>query len=303
MSPEDIGDIVIEAFACELPVPFIDAMARRSRAPVWINLEYLSAETWVEDCHAMASRHPTLALTKYFFFPGFSSRTGGLPAEHGLVQQRDAFQSSDIARTSFLARFNLNPAPGTRLVSLFCYPDAPVETLLSFFEQSPQTICLVPEGVARPAVERFLGAPAQAGAHARRGGCQVQVLPFVDQQDYDKLLWSCDFNFVRGEDSFVRAQWAARPFAWHIYPQDDGAHWTKLDAFLGRYTDGMSSESRAALTGFWHAWNGREGLAGAWRAFNAAEDEMTMHARKWAEAIANNGDLASNLIQFARQFG
>ena len=50
------------------------------------------------------------------------------------------------------------------------------------------------------------------------------MLPLLTQRDYDHLLWACDLNFVRGEDSFVRAQWAGAPFVWQIYPQDDGAH-------------------------------------------------------------------------------
>ena len=60
----------------------------------------------------------------------------------------------------------------------------------------------------------------------------ISYLPALTQIDYDHLLWACDLNFVRGEDSLVRALWAGRPFIWHIYPQDDGAHAAKLEAFL-----------------------------------------------------------------------
>ena len=102
--------------------------------------------------------------------------------------------------------------------------------------------CLVPEGVAPGAVD---GLPrrrsAAPGAAATRGALTVRVLPFVAQPDYDKLLWACDFNFVRGEDSFVRAQWAGKPFVWHIYPQDENLHHVKLRAFLQRYAAGIDS--------------------------------------------------------------
>jgi uncharacterized repeat protein (TIGR03837 family) len=63
----------------------------------------------------------------------------------------------------------------------------------------------------------------------------LHVIPFIAQDDHDKLLWSCDINFVRGEDSSVRAQWAARPFVWHLYPQSEQAHLAKLRAFTDRY--------------------------------------------------------------------
>ena len=72
----NIGDVVIEAFACELPPAYLQKMA--ARQPVWINLEYLSAEPWVTNFNARASRHHNLPLSKQFFIPGFEPGTGGL---------------------------------------------------------------------------------------------------------------------------------------------------------------------------------------------------------------------------------
>lgn len=93
----------------------------------------------------------------------------------------------------------------------------------------------------------------------------VQVLPFVRQEEYDQLLWSCDFNAVRGEDSFVRAQWAGRPMLWHIYQQDEDIHLDKLDAFLELYTQGLSPEAKAALIDLWRAWNAGGEMAQGWK--------------------------------------
>ena len=73
--------LIIEAFACQLPTSYIEAMAAQTRQPVWINLEHLSAEDWVAGCHGLPSPHPSLPLTKYFFFPGFTPDTGGLLLE------------------------------------------------------------------------------------------------------------------------------------------------------------------------------------------------------------------------------
>jgi len=47
------GDVVIEAFGCDLPAPFVARMAAAPRPPVWINLEYLSAEPYVERSHGL----------------------------------------------------------------------------------------------------------------------------------------------------------------------------------------------------------------------------------------------------------
>src|SRR5207245_2065289 len=139
------------------------------------------------------------------------------------------FQHDQAAMTAFLGQFGVTPAEMPSLkVSLFCYPQAPVSALFHAWQRCDTAItCLVPEGVAVDAVQAFIGGTGQAakvGATATRDALTVRVLPYIPQPDYDKLLWACDLNFVRGEDSFVRAQWAGKPFIWHIYPQDKDLH-------------------------------------------------------------------------------
>jgi uncharacterized repeat protein (TIGR03837 family) len=116
------------------------------------------------------------------------------------------------------------------------------------------------------------------------------------------LLWACDFNFVRGEDSFVRAQWAARPFVWNAYPQTENAHALKQDAFLARFCDDLAPEPAAALGSFSRAWNGSGdgelNVGALWPALVAARPALDEHARTWAEALAAQADLASALVKF-----
>ena len=69
------------------------------------------------------------------------------------------------------------------------------------------------------------------------------------------MLWACDFNFVRGEDSLVRAIWAGKPFVWQIYPQDDNAHYAKLEAFLDTYLDGAGKEIATHIRMAHRSWN------------------------------------------------
>ena len=272
------ADVVVEAFACELPPVFVAAMAERP--PVWINLEYLSAEDWVPGCHGMASPHASLPLTKHFFFPGFVPGTGGLLREH------DADFKPEARGDEFT-------------VSLFSYDNPALPRLLDVWARGSRPLrCLVADGLPRRATAAWLGRDFPPGAEARRGALTLVALPFRPQAGYDRLLASCDLNFVRGEDSFIRAQWARRPFVWQAYPQAADAHRDKLAAFLGLYAQRLDAEAGRAATTFFDAWNGKGDPAAAWPAFEAALPALAAHADVWAKRIAAAGDLAENLARF-----
>lgn len=302
-APSDVSDIVIEFFACDIPPGYISAMAQCQPHPVWLNLEGLTAEEWVEGCHGLTS--PRHGMIKHFFFPGFTAKTGGLLREGALERQRQAFQADQHQMTAFLARLGLTPEERDSLkVSLFCYPHAPVGELFTAWQDGREKVtCLVPEGVAFDAVSAFIGADGVAGRSATRGALTVRVLPFVPQDDYDRLLWACDINFVRGEDSFVRAQWAGRPFVWHIYPQDENLHHVKLRAFLQRY----AQDGEGAIASLVHAaeaWNGVPGQPQDWQqlwpALLADRVRIAARAMQWQQQMLAHGDLAGNLLAFAR---
>ena len=294
-------DVVIEAFACHLPPSYVQAMATLAVPPFWINLEYLSAEDWVAEHHTLTSPHPTLPLVKHFYFPGFGLDTGGLLREPGLLERRAAFQADSAEKAAFWRDLDLPvPKNGELRLSLFAYENAAVGELLQAWAANPGPVsCVVPEGPVLPQVAAFFGqsalAPKQA---ARRGTLTVHAIPFLPQEQYDHLLWACDFNFVRGEDSFVRAQWAARPFVWHIYPQSDEAHWTKLNAFLTIYSTQLAPDGADALAGLWRAWNLQSGMAAAWLRYLPHANTLATHARQWAKRLGEQPDLASGLVKF-----
>jgi len=293
-------DVVIEAFACHLPESFLAAMAAAPRKPVWINLEYLSAEDWVSEHHTMASPHPRLPLIKYFFFPGFARGTGGLLRESMIGASRDAFRSSPAAQATLWHRLGVRPAPGALRVSFFAYENPATPVLLDQWRDGATPIeCFVPQGLAAAQVGQWLGAAPTPGTTHHRGNLIVHGIPFVRQEHYDELLWACDVNFVRGEDSCVRAHWAARPMVWHIYPQDDQAHHAKLDAWLTRFTRaGVAPEGSAALVEFSHAWNGY-GTAPDWAALQAQLPALTAGMDRWQRQLQHLGDLAANLVAFS----
>lgn len=297
------ADLVIEAFACKLPESYIAAMAARESKPVWVNLEYLSAEDWVEGCHKLPSPHPRLSLTKYFFFPGFTEKTGGLLLERDLLARRDAFQADTGAQTAYWRSLGVpERAAGEMRVSLFGYENNAIDGLLRAWEQGAQAVtCLLPEGRSLPQVAAYFSQQAgKAGDVWQRGQLRVHVLPFVEQERYDELLWACDINFVRGEDSCVRAQWAAKPFIWQIYPQHDGVHLEKLQAFMNLYCMGLSESASQAVRGLWLNWNCGDPAGQAWLDFLFCREELQERARVWAQRLSGN-NLALNLLDFFRQ--
>ncbi|MFZ6849982.1 elongation factor P maturation arginine rhamnosyltransferase EarP [Undibacterium sp. RuRC25W] len=299
-APQEIADIVIEFFGCDIPPGYIARMAQRDTRPLWFNFEGLSAEEWVEGCHTLPSPHPSYSLTKYFFFPGFTNKTGGLMVERDLRHQRQQFLQDPAQVATFLSGLGVTNTEQDNLkISLFCYPHAPLTSLFTTWKTGNTAItCLVPEGVAREAVEQFLGQTATLGAHATHGALTLRVIPFLPQPDYDRLLWACDLNFVRGEDSFVRAQWANKPFIWHIYPQDENLHHIKLKAFLLRYTAKTAHLSRLALI-----WNDAESANNEWdeisRTLLDELPEITQMCTEWEQEMLKNGNFSTNLLKFA----
>jgi uncharacterized repeat protein (TIGR03837 family) len=282
------GDVVIEAFGCELDAAFQAALAEqartRGRQPAWVNLEYLTAESFAQRSHGLPSpvlAGPAAGLTKHFFYPGLVARTGGLLREPDLLLRQARFD-----RAAWLRRQGVEPAAGARVVSLFCYEPPALEAWLAQLAAGPEpTRLLVTAGRATAGVRRAL-ASSQSNASA----LAITFLPLLTQLDFDHLLWSCDLNFVRGEDSLVRALWAGRPFVWQLYPQDDDAHHAKLRAFL----DWL--QAPASWRAFHRFWNGE------------ATSLPDMPVAEWAEAalqarerLLREPDLVTQLLRFVAE--
>ena len=255
------SNVWVEAFGCEIAPEFIAACACPSSAggrfdsrtaPTWINLEYLSAEPWVERMHALPSpvQHgPAAGRTKWFFYPGFTPHTGGLLREQDLAARQQAFDGAAWLQAQGI------DARGERITSLFCYEPPPLGALLRQLDTATTpTHLLVTAGRAARAVARCLEDENDLQRlSGQREQLSLSYLPHLTQRAYDELLWACDVNFVRGEDSLVRALWAGAPLVWHIYPQpEDDAHHAKLGAFL----DWL--QAPASLRRFHHVWNGIE---------------------------------------------
>jgi uncharacterized repeat protein (TIGR03837 family) len=297
--PVAVADVVIEAFACQLPERYLADMQARARKPLWLNLEYLSAESWVAGCHGLPSLQSG-GLQKFFYFPGFVEGTGGLLRERGLFAQRDAFTGDAGQQQQFLARLGIRPRAGDQLFSLFTYESASLPSWLQALSAGERPVLLlVPEGRVLGSLQRWLGeGELTPGTQMVRGNLRLQVLPFLSQQDYDRLLWCCEFNAVRGEDSLVRAIWAGTPLLWHIYQQADAAHLDKLQAFLDLYLQSLPPEAAAALGNFWQAWNRGLPVDQSWVAMQPHWPQCQAHARSWSTRQAAQTDMAAGLAHF-----
>jgi uncharacterized repeat protein (TIGR03837 family) len=224
---------------------------------------------------------PAKGWTKTFFYPGFTPDTGGLLRETGLLERQQNFDL--VKRSAWRQQHAPNLAPNGLLISLFCYEPAALTQLLAQGVGTPHHLLVTP-GRPLAAVQQALAGMNEPPSWS--------ALPYTDQNGFDEMLWACDLNFVRGEDSLVRALWAGQPFIWHIYPQDDNAHHAKLEAFL----DWMQAPQ--SLRRAHRIWNGME--AGEWPALNAETLGIWSHnTQNKRHQISGQTDLVTQLIHFA----
>ncbi len=295
------ADVVIEAFACGLPPAYLAAMTLKQSK--WINLEYLSAEPWVDDFHAKPSPQAN-GLTRYFYFPGFTEATGGLIREAHVCRHSDESRNDD----------------GSLKISLFCYLNAPIADLFNALQPqglSPQNIptkaaysCVkpnnhavsvyVPQSPILPNIADYFGKTnVQVGDKLTQNNLSVEILPFLSQADYDALLASCDLNFVRGEDSWIRAIWAGKPFIWQPYIQDENAHMKKLDAFLNLfYANCDKKQSACEAHRCWSAGQLNKDVITTY--LNDLQVIYT-HTQQQAAKLASQADLAAKFVIFCNK--
>lgn len=299
LSQADKPDLVIEALACTIPSCYLHWMASFTEKPLWLNLEYLSAEDWVHGCHALPSPHPQLPLQKYFFFPGFTPQTGGLLREQGLIESLTKTSATAELQQQFWCSLGLADAMDyQQKISLFAYSQAAIEPWLNQLAAAEQTtLLLVPQGQLATDLTQLFSELKTGRLDIK--SLSIRILDFVPQPEYDKLLACCDINFVRGEDSVIRAHWAAKPFVWQIYRQDEQAHLIKLKAFLDRYLQQASEQQKDCLQKLHMAWNLEQDISEEFALFSNLTEQIQKHNKKWQEYLIQQQDLASNLVRFS----
>ena len=215
--PLQPAEVVIEGFACRLPQDYERKMA--ATRPLWFNIDYFSAEDWIESCHLVPSIEPKTGLVKTNYFPGVTPRSGSLIIEKDYEAQESLYKKSLSAK---------NGSDPLR-VFFFAYPYGPIESMAEAMIHCGHKLEV---SVSQCEAGRLLSASL---LKTESKDITVKTLPFVAQKDFDQLLWVSDIAFVRGEDSAARAMIAGTPFLWHIYHQEDDVHMVKLKALEKRF--------------------------------------------------------------------
>jgi uncharacterized repeat protein (TIGR03837 family) len=297
---DELPDLLIEALACTVPAEYVQQLAQQRPDAVWLNLEYLSAESWIEGCHGLASPQANVSLAKYFFFPGFNTKTGGLLREQSLVKSLADFAADPAAQQQFWQQLGIADAMRfQQKISLFCYEQAAIALFVEQLASATvPTLLLVPEGVLAQQL-RALWPSLLDHPVLELGQLRLQILAFIPQPQYDFLLAACDINFVRGEDSIIRAQWAGKPFIWQIYRQQEQAHQVKLAAFLQQYLQQAPQELAALLQALHRQWDLELPLQDLWPQLLENQGKIHAYNQKWRDYLTSQQDLASNLVRFA----
>lgn len=287
------ADVVIESFACGLPPAYI---AKMHTEMVWVNVDYLSAESWVSEFHALNGRHQESNLTRHFYFPGFNENTGGLIREQDLITRRDAFQQTTVLQKEFWQPLNIDAKDSELNISLFSYPNAPIDALLQSLLNGDHTVNVyLPLNSCLPT--QLLGNRDLAvGDCLTVGALNLHILPFLSQDDYDRLLWACDINFVRGEDSWVRAIWAGKPFIWQPYWQEDNAHLVKLNAFLDTFYN--ADEFKETVAKLHRDWSIEAFSIDVWQRYLNSLEEIKVQSLQQSKGIIKQDALVGKLVAF-----
>jgi uncharacterized repeat protein (TIGR03837 family) len=289
------ADVIIEAFACELPLDYRQAMHQHQS--VWLNLEYFSCEDWVTGCHRLPSLQYD-GLKKWFYFPGFIANTGGLLREANLINQRNNFLTNATIQLDWLHKYKIpEPQPDADLrISLFAYENVAVGDLLSQLIQLNLSVDIyVLEGKLLSSLQPYLDNNCSSiGQTYQHQQLRIHVIPFLPQAEFDQLLWLCDLNFVRGEESLTRAIWAGKPFVWHIYPTEDEAHWDKLHAFISAY---QLPEALVQLT---KSWNQQQLKPNTIATYWLQHQSVSQICHQKSAILSEQADLVDRLVHFVQ---
>ncbi len=298
-------DWVIETFSCEIPDEVCQRMTQhivqKTVLPLWLNLDYLSAEAWTESYHLLPSPQPN-GVVKYFYYPGFTPTSGGILWDDDERVRQQSFLQDTTAQRALTRQLGLpdrvwQNRDQALWLFLFCYPHAPIAVLCERIMASLSVLNKLTVRVLSPHT------PPSDMPHVP--DLTWHMIPFVPQTQFDDVLALCDVNCVRGEDSFVRAQLAGKPMLWHIYPQDDDVHHVKLNAFLAQYVSqyqvGMEAESATKVAALWQWWNGVDvpPVADSVEQVTAWLGQAgQMHAQQWQTYLYQQPSLYQRLMNW-----
>ena len=279
---ENSADLIIESFGCEIPKEYMDKALKKSK--LIINLEYFSAEKWVDDFHLQESFLGG-NLKKYFFIPGLSEKSGGILLDNEFLQRKKKVEAN---KEYYLEKFGIKEKYDL-IGSVFSYEknfDSLIEELKKL---NKKVILLI---LSEKTQKNFIKYFDNGNNYDK---IKFVKLPFFTYDKYEELLALCDFNLVRGEDSFVRALLLGKPFLWHIYPQDENTHIEKLESFLEKYC----SNNKELKQTFINYNINKDDFSYFFKNFK----EIEKYNKNYANYLIKNCNLMEKLINFIENIG
>ena len=279
---ENSADLIIESFGCEIPKKCMDKALKNSK--LIINLEYFSAEKWVDDFHLQESFLGG-NLKKYFFIPGLSEKSGGILLDNEFLERKKKVEAN---KEYYLEKFGIKEKYDL-MGSIFSY-EKNFDSLIEELKKLGKKIILLI--LSEKTQKNFIKYFDNGNNYDK---IKFVKLPFFTYDKYEELLALCDFNLVRGEDSFVRALLLGKPFLWHIYPQDENTHIKKLESFLEKYC----SNNKELKQTFINYNINKDNFSYFFKNFK----EIEKYNKNYANYLIKNCNLMEKLINFIENIG
>ena len=279
---ENSADLIIESFGCEIPKEYMDKALKKSK--LIINLEYFSAEKWVDDFHLQESFLGG-NLKKYFFIPGLSEKSGGILLDNEFLERKKKVEAN---KEYYLEKFEIKEKYDL-IGSVFSY-EKNFDSLIEELKKLDKKVILLI--LSEKTQKNFIKYFDNGNNYDK---IKFVKLPFFTYDKYEELLALCDFNLVRGEDSFVRALLLGKPFLWHIYPQDENTHIKKLESFLEKYC----SNNKELKQTFINYNINKDDFSYFFKNFK----EIEKYNKNYANYLIKNCNLMEKLINFIENIG
>lgn len=228
------AQVIIEAFGCQIPEEYIEIAYDNSE--LLINLEYLSAEDWIEDFHLQSSPLGRGKLKKVFFMPGFTEKSGGVIADSNYLERiQRVLENKEFYEKKYLS--DIEDRENKIVGTLFSYEKNFTPLLEDLKKLDKDVVILAMGEKTQDSLRKILKnfSIEDFRNSLKYGKIEIKFLNFLNQEEYEELINIVDFNFVRGEDSFIRAVLTGKPYMWHIYCQEEYAHMDKIEGFLDKY--------------------------------------------------------------------
>lgn len=228
------AQVIIEAFGCQIPEEYIEIAYDNSE--LLINLEYLSAEDWIEDFHLQSSPLGRGKLKKVFFMPGFTEKSGGVIADSNYLERiQRVLENKEFYEKKYLS--DIEDRENKIVGTLFSYEKNFTPLLEDLKKLDKDVVILAMGEKTQDSLRKILKnfSIEDFRNSLKYGKIEIRFLNFLNQEEYEELINIVDFNFVRGEDSFIRAVLTGKPYMWHIYCQEEYAHMDKIEGFLDKY--------------------------------------------------------------------